>query len=110
MRILLTILFFAIQISGWWTVQSTGWNTNLRGVSVIQNSSTKRFVIWASGSNGFVLRSTDDGNTWQQLKVDGAAALDFRDVEAFDDNVAYLMSSGEIEQSRIYKTIRSEEH
>src|SRR5215475_2534750 len=102
MRILRALFFLTIQTSAWWTVQTTGRNTNLRGVSVIQNSSDKRFVIWASGSNGTVLRSVDDGNTWKQLKVEGGATLDFRDVEAFDDNVAYLMSSGEIEKSRIY--------
>ena len=31
--------------------------------------------------------------------------LDFRDVEAFDANTAYVLSIGEGENSRIYKTI-----
>ena len=34
----------------------------------------------------------------------GAAELDFRDVDAFDADTAYLLSIGEGEKSRIYKT------
>src|SRR5690242_2681729 len=105
MRILLALfLFYVVQPSGWWTVQASGRNTNLRGVSVTKNASNRHFVIWASGSNGVVLRSVDDGNMWKQLTVEGGTDLDFRDVEAFDDNVAYLMSSGDGAKSRIYKT------
>jgi photosystem II stability/assembly factor-like uncharacterized protein len=108
MRILVTLLlFYAVQPAPWWTVQASGRNTNLRGVCVksMQNASGRHYVIWASGSNGVVLRSVDDGNTWKQLAVEGSADLDFRDIEAFDDNVAYLMSSGDGAKSRIYKTI-----
>jgi photosystem II stability/assembly factor-like uncharacterized protein len=36
--------------------------------------------------------------------VPGAEALDFRDVEAFDAETAYLLSIGEGDRSRIYKT------
>jgi photosystem II stability/assembly factor-like uncharacterized protein len=42
--------------------------------------------------------------TWTIGKVPGAEKLDFRDVEAFDANTAYLLSIGEGETSRIYKT------
>jgi len=105
MRTLVAILLYVLPSAGWWTVQNTGTNTNLRGVSVTQNPSDKHFVIWASGSNGVVVRSVNDGDTWKKLTVDGGTDLDFRDIEAFDDNVAYLMSSGDGEKSRIYKTI-----
>ncbi|HEY0081318.1 MAG TPA: hypothetical protein VGB61_00905, partial [Pyrinomonadaceae bacterium] len=37
-------------------------------------------------------------------QVPGAAELDFRDVDAFDADTAYLLSIGEGEKSRIYKT------
>jgi len=105
MRILIALLLWALQPSGWWTIQTSGRNTNLRGVSVSRDSSDKHFVIWASGSNGVVLRSVNDGNTWEQLTVEGGGDLDFRDIESFDDCVAYLMSSGDGAKSRIYKTI-----
>ncbi len=46
----------------------------------------------------------DAGNSWQSAQVPGAESLDFRDVEAFDENLAYLLSAGPGDQSRIYKT------
>ncbi len=89
----------------WWEVQTSGVDTNLRGVSVSDASDGKHgYVVWASGSNGVILRSTDDGGTWKQLSVAGGGDLDFRDIEAFDENTAYVMSSGDGDKSRIYKT------
>jgi photosystem II stability/assembly factor-like uncharacterized protein len=86
-----------------WQLQTTGVDANLRGVSVTQMR-TGGYAMWLSGTKGTVLRSPDEGKSWQQLKVDGAADLDFRDIEAFGDRVAYLMSSGDGDKSRIYKT------
>jgi photosystem II stability/assembly factor-like uncharacterized protein len=40
----------------------------------------------------------------EALKVDGGEDLDFRDIEAFGVSTAYLMSSGDGDKSRIYKT------
>ena len=91
-------------------VQSTAVDSNLRGISVTRmgagKTSARKTVVWASGSKGTVLRSLDEGKSWTQLKVDGNSAgeLDFRDVEAFGADSAYVMSSGEGEKSRIYKT------
>ena len=84
-------------------LQNTGFDSNLRGVSVSAMGAGKH-VLWISGSRGIVARSLDEGSSWQQLKIDGAADLDFRDVEGFGAAVAYVMSSGDGEQSRIYKT------
>jgi photosystem II stability/assembly factor-like uncharacterized protein len=39
------------------------------------------------------------------MTVPGAEKLDFRDIEAFDANTAYILSIGNGESSRIYKTI-----
>ena len=85
------------------SIQSAGFDSNLRGVSVSKTHSGK-YAMWVSGSKGIVLRSLDDGKSWKQLKVDGAADLDFRDIEAFGETTAYLMSSGDGEKSQIYKT------
>jgi photosystem II stability/assembly factor-like uncharacterized protein len=90
-----------------WSVQTSGLDTNLRGITV-QHSSAKvkrDFVVWASGSNGVILRSTNSGGLWKQLNVPGARDLDFRDIESFDADRAYVMSSGDGEKSRIYRTI-----
>jgi len=82
-----------------YTIQKSGTTENLRGLSVASNS-----IIWASGTHGTYLRSTDGGHSWQAAQLPGAEALDFRDVEAFNANLAYLLSAGPGEQSRIYKT------
>ncbi len=102
-RILLCLL--ATVAAAWWSVKTSGVDTNLRGVSITAGKSGGRgATIWASGSNGVILRSTDAGKSWERLKVAGGESLDFRGVQAFDENVAYVMSSGEGEKSRIYKT------
>ena len=61
-------------------------------------------VAWASGTHGTYLRTTDGGTSWHTAQVPDAEALDFRDVEAFSADLAYLLSAGPGEQSRIYKT------
>src|SRR5689334_4236533 len=98
--ILLLVLYFGSP-SFQWSVQTSGLDTNLRGVS-LRCDKKQPCVIWASGSNGVILRSTDDGKSWKQLTVAGATDLDFRDIEAFDANTAYVMSSGDGDKSRIY--------
>ena len=80
-------------------MQTSNTNARLRGVSAVNAR-----VAWASGSNGTYLKTNDGGTTWQAATVPGAESLDFRDVEAFDANTAYLLSIGEGEKSRIYKT------
>ncbi len=105
--LLLSLLTLPARAQQWWSVQTSGLDTNLRGVSVVCNRGSEEkphYIIWASGSNGVILRSTNDGTTWKQLTVKGAGELDFRDIEAFDAYTAYVMSSGEGEKSRIYKT------
>src|SRR6266446_9027674 len=91
----------------WWRVQTSGIDSNLRGVSVASFTDTKGVpvpVVWASGSKGVVLRSVDEGETWTRLQLPGGDALDFRGIIAFNATTAYVMSSGEGEKSRIYKT------
>ncbi len=82
-----------------WRPQVSGVNARLRGVSAVTDS-----VAWASGAGGTVLRTTTGGDTWTRLAVPGADALDFRDIDAIDENVAYVLSIGNGEASRIYKT------
>lgn len=108
MRILLLLFFFALPAySQWWSVQTSGVDSNLRGVSVKYDQGSEEgqhYIVWGSGSNGVILRSINDGKSWKQLSVPGGGALDFRDIEAFDANTAYVMASGEGARSRIYKT------
>lgn len=87
-----------------WTVQTSGLDTNLRGVSAARVHGPEAVAVWVSGSNGVILQSKDGGRRWKQLHVPGGDKLDFRGIQAFDAATAYVMSSGEGELSRIYKT------
>jgi photosystem II stability/assembly factor-like uncharacterized protein len=104
---LLSLFIGASVQAQWWRVQTSGLDTNLRGVSAAYAPDAKGIpvpVVWASGSNGVILKSLDEGKTWERLHVSGGEALDFRGIVAFNSRTAYVMSSGEGEKSRIYKT------
>lgn len=73
----------------YWQATSTGVKNSLRGLAAVSDS-----VAWASGSGGMVLRTTDAGTTWQQRPIPGADTLDFRDIQAFDDQKALVLSAG----------------
>jgi photosystem II stability/assembly factor-like uncharacterized protein len=74
--------------------------SNLRGVSAVTDR-----IVWVSGSKGTIARTTDAGTTWQRMTPpQGAEDFDFRDVEAFSADTAFVMSAGPGEQSRIWKT------
>jgi photosystem II stability/assembly factor-like uncharacterized protein len=82
-----------------WVQQRSGTTVRLRGVSAVSAR-----VAWASGDKGTYARTVDGGRTWSSGTVPGAEELDFRDVDAFDADTAYLLSIGEGDKSRIYKT------
>jgi photosystem II stability/assembly factor-like uncharacterized protein len=88
-----------------WEMQVSGTSERLRGVSAASER-----VAWASGNKGTVLRTADGGASWMARPVPGAEALDFRDIEAFDDKVAYVLSIGGGDKSRIYKTTDGGQH
>ena len=91
-----------------WSVLTSGIDTNLRGVSAadfVDKDGTQHITVWACGSNGVVLLSNDGGKTWKRLHVAGGEALDFRSIVALDVKKAFVMSSGNGDKSRIYKTV-----
>jgi photosystem II stability/assembly factor-like uncharacterized protein len=104
--LILIVFVLAADHAPWWQIQTSGLDSNLRGVSVssFEPEKNHEYVVWASGSNGVILRSTNEGSTWKQLHVPGGGDLDFRDVKAFDADTAYVISSGDGDRSRIYKT------
>jgi photosystem II stability/assembly factor-like uncharacterized protein len=98
--VFLCFFYFALSPArAQWQRQASGTDVQLRGISAVSSR-----VAWASGAKGTVLRTTDGGATWIKVNVPGAEALDFRDVQAFDENQAFVLSIGPGEQSRIYKT------
>ena len=82
-----------------WVRQPSGTTDRLRAVSAVSST-----VVWASGSHGTILRSTDAGTHWASVGIPGTDSLDFRDVDAMSASVAYVLSIGDGDKSRIYKT------
>ena len=106
--LLITILL-ALPTAGFaqWTPVPSGTDAELRGLSAAGSS-----VIWASGTRGRFVRSTDGGRSWRTDSVANAASLDFRAVHALDARRAWLMSAGEAEKglARIYRTTDAGAH
>lgn len=82
-----------------WQVQTVDSKSDFRGLSVVNPK-----IAWVSGTNGVFARTTDGGKTWSVGTVPGAEKLDFRDIEAFGEATAYLLSAGPGDASRIYKS------
>lgn len=80
---------------------------SLRGLSMVNEK-----IVWASGTDGTVIRTTDGGKNWSVITVPGAEKLDFRGIHAFDASTAVIISSGPAEkgQAQIYRTIDGGKH
>jgi photosystem II stability/assembly factor-like uncharacterized protein len=97
---ILSITLFLAQLACGQKPQNSGVDIQLRGISAVSDK-----VAWASGAKGTVLRTIDGGVTWETLTIAGADSLDFRDIQAFDQKTALVLSIGPGDQSRIYKTV-----
>lgn len=89
----LTSLFvtaFTLAQNPFIEIVSSGTKSSLRGLSVVNDN-----IIWVSGSNGTVGRSSNAGKNWKWMTVNGFEKSDFRDIEAFDGNTALIMAVGE---------------
>jgi photosystem II stability/assembly factor-like uncharacterized protein len=82
-----------------WQRQNIRTDADFRGVCAVSSK-----IAWVSGTKGTYGRTSDAGKTWSVGVVPGTEKLDFRDVEAFSESTAYLLSAGPGENSRIYKT------
>lgn len=99
MKLFMAVALASVAVAQTWTPQSSGTQASLRGISAVSAN-----VAWASGTGGTYLETTDAGETWRAGVVPGAGSLDFRGVYGVDARTAYLVSSGEGDKSRIYKT------
>jgi photosystem II stability/assembly factor-like uncharacterized protein len=103
MRLTLTLLvlcFLSTRARAQFDIEDSNSTASLRGIHNVGHG-----VAWASGTNGTVLRTEDGGYLWQTCTIPpGAEKLDFRGIQAFDENTAIVMSSGTGDLSRIYKT------
>ncbi|PST83852.1 oxidoreductase [Pedobacter yulinensis] len=71
------------------TQVASGKGTSLRGLSAVNDS-----TVWVSGSNGWIGRTVTAGVEWQWVQPRGFEKLDFRDIEAFDDQNAIAVNAG----------------
>jgi photosystem II stability/assembly factor-like uncharacterized protein len=82
------------------TPQNSGTTQLLISVSPVNSR-----IVWAAGAGGTYVITTDGGDTWKAAVVPGAETLQFRDVYAVSDKIAYLSSVGNnTTDFRIYKT------
>ncbi len=98
-NVLILILVIAYVSNAQWVKQTVNTTASLRGLSVVNDK-----VIWASGTGGTVIRTIDGGKTWDVMVVPNSQKLDFRDIEAFNANTAYILSIGSYTQSQIHRT------
>ena len=82
-----------------WRLSETGVTARFRGLAPVSDR-----VAWVAGSGGTILRTVDGGKAWQRVDPPGTAALQFRDIEAFDADHAVALTIGEGDQSRLYAT------
>jgi photosystem II stability/assembly factor-like uncharacterized protein len=69
---------------------TSGTKTSLRGLSVVNDN-----VVWVSGSNGTVGKTTNGGKNWKWFTVKGFEKKEFRDIEAFDATTSVIIAVGE---------------
>jgi len=105
MKRLAALLFATTACAQSWIPQNSGTTASLRGASAVDAR-----VVWASGSAGTYLITSDGGGTWKAAAVPGSESLDFRGVRAIDRRMVYLLSSGPGDQSRIFKTTDAGAH
>jgi photosystem II stability/assembly factor-like uncharacterized protein len=89
------------------TPQNSGTTQLLIAVSPVNSQ-----VVWAAGTGGTYVVTTDGGQHWKAAVVPGAENLQFRDVQGVSDKIAYLMSIGRggPRDFRIYKTVDGGAH
>src|ERR1700734_2565764 len=91
MRMLLVVVFLlasAMSAMPVWVMQTSGIDTNLRGVSVVHfrdPSGAEVPVVWASGSNGAILGPPRTGKEWTRRRAAGGDPLHFRSIRAFEE-------------------------
>ncbi|WP_207507242.1 YCF48-related protein [Telluribacter humicola] len=99
--VLVLCFLLAPHLQAQWHILDVKTNASFRSVHA-----SSPLTCWIGGTNGTILRTTNGGESWEVLRVPEADSLDFRDVHAFDQNTAVIMSAGESEKgkARIYRT------
>lgn len=83
------------QAAAQWRPLTTGTDASLRGLSVV-NART----VWASGTGGRVVHTSDGGATWRIDTIPNASTLDLRAIHARNARVAHVAATA----GRIFRT------
>lgn len=59
-------------------------------------------VVWASGTNGTILRTLNGGTTWETFQYKKADTLQFRDIHSLNNKEAIVLSIGEGKASQLF--------
>jgi photosystem II stability/assembly factor-like uncharacterized protein len=81
--------------TGAWVPQTSGTTAEFRGLSVVSPD-----VVWASGTAGRIVHTTDGGRTWRLDTIPGATRLDLRAIAARSATRAWAMAAGPAEQNQ----------
>jgi hypothetical protein len=84
---LLLVAFPGLNLAQDLKILTNGVGTSLRGLSVVDEH-----IVWCSGSNGKVAKTTDGGKSFQWFTVQGYEQRDFRDIHAFDSTTAVIIA------------------
>jgi photosystem II stability/assembly factor-like uncharacterized protein len=84
-----------------WIPQQSNTTAEFRGLVALSPT-----VVWASGTRGRVVRTTDGGTTWRVDTIPGADSLDLRSIAARSATRAVAMTAGEAEKgaAKIFRT------
>ncbi len=79
-------------------IQKSGVKSLLIGISALNDQ-----TVWASGTEATILRTTDGGENWQSFIYEEVDTLQFRDIQAIDENTAIVLSIGLGNSSQILR-------
>ncbi|MCH7411770.1 YCF48-related protein [Belliella sp. DSM 111904] len=88
----------SIDLPTGWELLEVPSSASLRGLSALTSE-----IVWATGSNGTWLLTSDGGSSWTSGVIAGLDSVDFRDVEAISATTAIAVSAGQ--PAVVYKTV-----
>ncbi|QDV09056.1 BNR/Asp-box repeat protein [Planctomycetes bacterium Poly30] len=80
-------------------LMQTGTRSSFRGLAAVSHE-----IAWATGSGATVVKTTDAGRSWSNVAPASIAGLDVRDVFAISADIAWIMTAGPGNSSRILYT------
>ena len=87
-----------------WDVRVVDAGQSFRGLDAVDSRTAWVAGASTTGGDAGVHRTTDGGDTWEDVSPPGGTGLNFRDVEARDARTATVLAIGEGEASRMYRT------